>query len=418
MRGKILIFLTLNFLLFSIGCERKIKNPTSPDEDFFIPPTPKEIVLKVGDQRIELSWTISDTSGIAGYRIYRGDSSDDTPALYDSTLNTQYSDRSVNNGQEYFYQISAMDEDGFEGYKSRVVSARPNLYGIIINENRKLTNSLNVSLRLIAPTSTSHMMLGNDSLFTNSAWENFSPNRSWVLEAGDGEKAVYVKYKDGGGNETSDFYQDKIILDTQAQILSLTENTQGEIKNPGDIIHFRLESAEIFGQATIDLGNLTSIKLYDDGGNGDQSPQDGIYELDYLIPLNTEMENALVVGHFRDEAGNQAPSFTAPGKVTIESPPDEPPEPVLVSVSQTDSTTLRISWSQNHDPDFDFYQIFRVDTTQGITDTLSIAIISQQTTTSYNDSYLQVGAKYCYYIQVHDTEGLVSDPSNTVCWTL
>jgi len=311
-----------------------------------------------------------------------------------------------------------MDRDGFEGYKSRVVSARPNLYGIIINENRKLTNSLNVSLRLIAPTSTSYMMLGNDSLFTSSSWENFSPSRSWVLEAGDGEKVVYVKYKDFEGNESSNFYQDRIILDTQAQILSLTENTQGEIKSPGDIIHFRLESGEIFGQATIDLGSLTSIKLFDDGGNGDQAPQDGVYELDYLIPLNTEMENALVVGYFRDEAGNQAPSFTAPGKVTIESPPDEPPEPVLVSVSQTDSTTLRISWSQNHDPDFDFYQIFRVDTTQGITDTLSIAIISQQTTTSYNDSYLKVGTKYCYYIQVHDTEGLVSDPSNTVCWAL
>ena len=511
MRGKIEILLLLPFLISISGCEREIKSPTSPDEDFFIPPTPKEIVLKVGDQRIDLFWEVDDTSKIGGYKIYRADSSGATPSLYDSTLVAQYADRSVKNGQEYFYQISALDKKGFEGYKSQIVSARPNLYGIIINENRKLTNSLNVSLRLIAPTFTSYMLLGNDSVFSNSSWENFSTTRNWVLETGDGEKIVYVKYKDQDGNESFNFYQDKIILDIQAQILSLTEDTQGEPKSPGEVIHFRLESGETSGDAKLDLGSSTNIKLYDDGTNGDQIPEDGVYELDYLIPINSEMEEALVTGHFKDEAGNQAPAFTAPGKVTIQAPPsavllfppssptqstltvywtqnqdndfysyrvyrgktnlvdndsllvntilsrtvtnytdtglssgttyyykvyvydrsglfsgsnvekgttleNKPPAKVTVSLSAVDSTTLRVSWSQNHDHDFDFYQVFRVDTSQGVTDTISIAIVSQQSTTSYNDSQLKVGAKYCYYVVVYDQEGLVSDPSDLVCW--
>lgn len=509
MRGKITLLFFLTFLLL-IGCERKIDSPTSPDENFFIPPTPKEVILKVGDRRIDLSWSIDDTTGVGGYKIYRADSSGVSPTLYDSTLINQYADRSVSNGREYFYQLSAVDKKGFEGYRSRIVSARPNLYGIIINENRKLTNSLNVTLRLIAPAFTSYMLLGNDSLFSGSSWENFSSTRSWVLESGDGEKTVYVKYKDQDGNETSSFYQDKIILDTKAQILDLTEDTQGEIKTPGDVIHFRLESGEIFGNATVDLGSLTNIKLYDDGSNGDQTPQNGIYELDYTIPLSTEMENALLIGHFRDEADNQAPSFTAPVKVTIQSPPspvilfspssatqstltlywtqnqdndfysyriyrgrtgfvdkdsllvstiltrtvtnhtdtglssgtiyyyrvyvydksglysasnvdsgttleNNPPEKVTLSVSQTDSTSLRLSWTQNRDNDFSYYQIFREDTTQGITDTTSIAVISQQSTTSYTDSHLKPGVRYCYYILVYDLEGLESDPSNLVC---
>ncbi|MDH4222836.1 MAG: fibronectin type III domain-containing protein [candidate division Zixibacteria bacterium] len=505
MRGKVLILIFLPILLLS-GCERKIKSPTSPDKDFSVPPTPRNIEVKVGDQRIVLSWDISDTTEIEKYKIYRADTSGVTPSLYDSTVNTQYTDRSVKNGREYFYQISAMDRNGFEGYKSSIVSARSNLYGIIINENRNLTNSLNVTLRLIAPVSTIYMMIGNDSLFSNSTWENFLVTRNWVLEAGDGEKKVYVRYKDQDGNETSDFYQDKIILDTQAQIFSLTEDTEGEIKSPGDVIHFRLEGRELFSQATVDLGILTNIRLYDDGGNGDQTSEDGIYELDYLVPLNNEMEQAIVVGHFKDEAGNQAPSFTAPGKVTIQIPPipvflfpisslsqssltlywtqsqdndfysyriyrastdlvdnesllvsvittrsitnysdtglksgidyfysvytydksglyngsnvekgttleNKSPEPVNVSLSQVDSTTLRISWSQNRDDDFDFYQVFRIET-----DTNSIAIISQQSTTNYNDSQLKPGIEYCYYILVHDREGLVSDPSPAVCW--
>jgi fibronectin type 3 domain-containing protein len=511
MRGKFAILLLLTFLISISGCERKIKSPTSPEEDFFIPSTPKEIVLKVGDQRIDLCWQIDDTSKIGGYKIYRSDSSGVTPSLYDSTSVAQYTDRSVKNNQEYFYQISALDKKGFEGYKSKIVSARPNLYSIIINENRELTNSLNVSLRLIAPDFTSYMLLGNDSVFSNSSWEDFSTARNWVLESGDGEKAVYVKYKDQDGNESVSFYQDKIILDTQARILSLTEDTQGEPKSPGEIIHFRLESGETSGEAKVDLGSSTNIKLYDDGTNGDQISADGVYELDYLIPLNSEMEDALVTGHFKDKAGNQAPEFIAPGKVTIQSPPSAvllfppsastqstltlywtrnqdndfysyrvyrgktnlvnsdsllvttvlsntttsftdtglssgttyyykvyvydqsglcsgsnvengttlenmPPAKVTVSLSAVDSTTLKVSWSQNHDHDFDFYQIFRVDTTLGVLDTFSVSIVSQQSTTTYDDSQLKAGIKYCYYITVHDKEGLVSDPSDLVCW--
>lgn len=504
MRGKIIILLFLSFLLLN-GCERKIDSPTSPDEDFFIPPTPRDIELKVGDQRIDLSWSVEDTTGIGGYKIYRADSSGVVPTLYDSVSINQYSDRSVRNGREYFYQLSSVDKKGFEGYKSRVVSARPNLYGIIINDNRKLTNSLNVTLKLIAPSSTGYMMLANDSLFSNSSWENFSSTRSWILEAGDGDKTVYVKYRDQNGNETSSFFQDKIILDTKAQILELTEDTQGEIKTPGEVIHFRLESGEAYGEAKVDLGSITGIMLDETGS--------GIYELDYIIPQGTEMENALVVGHFEDEAGNQAPSFTATEKVTIQSPPSSvvlfpissatqstltlywtqsqdddfyayrvyrgstdlvnndslmvnttttrsstsytdtslssattyyyrvyvydmsglysasnvdsgttlenyPPEKVTLSLSQADTISLRLSWSQNRDNDFGYYQIFRVDTTGGITDTTSISIISQQSTTTFTDSQLKPGAKYCYYILVRDLEGLVSDPSNLVCRVL
>jgi fibronectin type 3 domain-containing protein len=511
MRGKISFIILFSFLIFS-GCERKIKSPTSPNENFFVPPTPKEVVLKVGDQSIDISWKVDDTSGIGGYRIYRADSSRIAPTLYDSSTTKEYTDRSVKNGQEYYYQISSLDKKGFEGYKSRIVSARSNLYGIIINDNRRLTNSLNVALKMVAPVTTTYMLIGNDSLFSNSSWESFLSSRTWVLEPGDGEKIVYVKFKDQDGNESFSFYQDEINLDTQARISSLTEDTQGQPKSPGETIHFRMVCVETNGEASVDLGSITGIKLFDDGNNGDQAAQDGVYELDYLIPLNTEMEDALVIGHFKDEAGNQAPSFTAPGKVTIQSPPsavvlfppsaatqsaltlywtqnqdndfysyriyrgktssvnndsllvntilsrtstsytdtglssnttyyykvyvydrsglfsgsnvesgttleNKPPAKVTVSVSSVDSTSLRVSWSQNRDFDFNFYQVFRVDTAGGNTDTNRIATINQQSTTSHTDSNLKVGAKYCYYILVHDLEGLVSDPSDLVCWT-
>ncbi len=510
MRGKILFIILLSFLFLN-SCERKIKSPTSPNENFSIPPTPKEVVLKVGDQSLDLSWKVDDDSGIGGYRIYRADSTGISPTLYDSSIARQYTDRSVKNGQAYFYQVSSFDKKGFEGYKSRIVSARSNLYGLIINDNRRVTSSLNVTLKMVAPLTTTYMLIGNDSLFSNSNWENYLISRAWVLSAGDGEKTVYAKFKDQDGNESFSFFQDQIDLDTQARISNLTENTQGQPKSPGQIIHFRMDTGETNGEASVDLGTVTGLKLFDNGTNGDQTAQNGIYELDYLIPLNTEMEDALVTGHFKDEVGNQAPSFTAPGKVTIQSPPEavvffppsaatqsaltlywtqsqdndfysyriyrgktssvnndsllvntilsrtsttytdtglssnttyyyrvyvydrsglngasnvqsgttlqnKPPTEVVVSLSSVDSTSLRVSWSQNRDFDFNFYQVFRVDTVAGNTDTVSVAIVSQQETTTYTDSHLKVGARYCYYVLVHDLLGLVSDPSNLVCW--
>jgi fibronectin type 3 domain-containing protein len=113
-----------------------------------------------------------------------------------------------------------------------------------------------------------------------------------------------------------------------------------------------------------------------------------------------------------DQSGLSSGSNVESG-TTLE---NKPPAKVTVSLSGVDSTTLRVSWSQNHDDDFDFYQVFREDTSQGVTDTNSIAIVSQQSTTSYNDSQLKIGAKYCYYVVVYDQEGLVSDPSDLVCW--
>ncbi len=145
---------------------------------------------------------------------------------------------------------------------------------------------------MVAPVTTTYMLIGNDSLFSNSSWESFVLSRTWILEPGDGSKTVYVKFKDQDGNESFSFYQDEIILDTQARISSLTEDTQGQPKSPGETIHFRMVGGETNGEASVDLGTITGIKLFDDGTNGDQTAQDGVYEMDYLIPLNTEMEDA------------------------------------------------------------------------------------------------------------------------------
>lgn len=97
---------------------------------------------------------------------------------------------------------------------------------IQINSNQAYTNSLSVTLRLSARdnpggSGLSQMQFSND----NSSWstpEAYAATRTWSLALGDGQKAVYVKYKDGAGN-WSLAYSDTIILDTIVpQIISVT----------------------------------------------------------------------------------------------------------------------------------------------------------------------------------------------------
>jgi fibronectin type 3 domain-containing protein len=405
---KITIILALLICINLLGCSRKIKNPVSDYREIEVPPTPQNIIVLVGDGKVELNWEVSDSSKVESFKIYRSDTSSITPFLIDSCFGFSYVSRGLKNGKEYFYQVSAVDLNGFEGYKSEIVRATPNLFSVVINSGQKVTSSRDVTLSLAAPSGTSYTMFGNDSLFSGAYWERYNLSKNWRLESGDGEKWVYVKFKDRDGNVCIDFYQSSIILDTQAHIVSVSENTGGLVKTTGQTIHFRLNSGEANGQARVDLGSISNIILYNNGQFGDTVANDSIYELDYVIPPGVEMENATVTGHFTDEAGNIAPTATAPGKVTIRIPPD--PVVLLKPSGQTQSS-LTLYWSQSASNDFRYYQLYRAKTSSVDTNSTSVTIISSRTTTTYADTNLQDTTTYYYRIYVYDNTGL-STPSN------
>ncbi|MCK9614271.1 MAG: Ig-like domain-containing protein [Candidatus Omnitrophica bacterium] len=95
---------------------------------------------------------------------------------------------------------------------------------IKINNEAQYVNSTAVTLTLSASDNTggsglSQMQFSND----NSTWpaaENYAATKSWTLATGDGQKTVYVKYKDNAGN-WSQSYSDTIILDTTVPTISV-----------------------------------------------------------------------------------------------------------------------------------------------------------------------------------------------------
>ena len=67
------------------------------------------------------------------------------------------------------------------------------------------------------------MAYGDSANPTN--WETCVASKSWTLPTGDGTKTVYMRFRDGGGNTTSDT-TDTISLDTTGPTLSFTENVE------------------------------------------------------------------------------------------------------------------------------------------------------------------------------------------------
>jgi hypothetical protein len=99
-------------------------------KDIFPPVAPQGLVAAIqpgatpGSLLVELSWSINVEPDLAGYRVYRsqdetGKGSLLTPSLLPSPA---YRDTSVESGQHYWYNVTAVDQAGNESTRSQPVS--------------------------------------------------------------------------------------------------------------------------------------------------------------------------------------------------------------------------------------------------------------------------------------------------------
>jgi len=87
------------------------------------PGAPSGLMATASDGRIDLSWTAPTDNGgkdITGYKLYRGTSATSLGYLA-TTTGTTFSDRTITNGVQYYYQVSALNPA--EGDRSSTVSA-------------------------------------------------------------------------------------------------------------------------------------------------------------------------------------------------------------------------------------------------------------------------------------------------------
>jgi len=111
-----------------------------------------------------------------------------------------------------------------------------------------------------------------------------------------------------------------------------------------------------------------------------------------------------------NQAGRSAASAVDSARTLV----NADPVPVVLA-GNSDSTGARLTWSENGDPDFAMYRLYRASDTTRATDTTSqlVAIFNSRSTTSFDDAVLLSYPALAYRIYVFDRQGKAT-PSNKV----
>ena len=91
-----------------------------------LPELPTNIVVDVAPRKSKLSWTLSSSNNVTGYKIFKGTSPNPTTLLTTVSNSTvSYTDTGLTNGTTYFYSIKSVDSNELESISSPDLSSTP-----------------------------------------------------------------------------------------------------------------------------------------------------------------------------------------------------------------------------------------------------------------------------------------------------
>ena len=359
---------------------------------------PRGLSARAGDATITLGWRAVEGAG--AYRVYRSVDTSDRFERLAETADTAYVDTDVQNGRIYFYAVSAMSAERFEGKRSVEIVAAPAVYAVAINGGDASTRSTSVVLTFTAPETTRNVMIGTTASLAGEVWGHYVGTRVWSLEGPDGVKQVFVRFRDQS-DAVSPVVSAAITLDTYAMIEGVAMSPAPYRYSPGATVHFmmQVEGDERGGEASVLFEDFSGqVDLHDDGRGGDASADDGVYEADFRLPVSIRGTDLIVAGDFTDHAGNAASQFECPDKISVTDPPD----PVqLIGAADSSRTSITIRWTASQDAHFQSYRIYRnTSAVVGETPAQFVRELFNIDQTSYPDGSLKEGVRYYYRIFV------------------
>ena len=104
--------------------ESELSKPvTITARDEFAPKPPAGVTIVAGANSVELAWERNTAPDLGIYRVYRADGAGEFKVLADAVDALAYSDRQVDSGKTYRYQVTAVDRSGNESEPSAIVEA-------------------------------------------------------------------------------------------------------------------------------------------------------------------------------------------------------------------------------------------------------------------------------------------------------
>jgi fibronectin type 3 domain-containing protein len=96
---------------------------TAVAADVFPPASPTGLIAVAGVSTVELAWDRNPEPDLGSYRVYRRAGNEQFTVLADAVEGVAYTDRQVQAGITYSYQITALDKSGNESRPSADASA-------------------------------------------------------------------------------------------------------------------------------------------------------------------------------------------------------------------------------------------------------------------------------------------------------
>ena len=345
---------------------------------------PINLEAVIDDASVTLSWELTDSGNVARFRIYVADDEHGGYILRDST--SSYSVRLDNLllNQQHYFRATTVTTTGLESSPSETVSATAVHLSISINNDSEYTRQRDVQVQIHTGVAASYVELSEQADFSDAVWESFGSTKSFELSEDDGVKTVYVRMQYADGSETGASLSDDIMLDTYAEIISVTYWPQSDTLEVGETTTFKVDAGETGGEASVSFESVRDFQLYDDGADGDVIADDGVYSGIYTVPHGVNALDAIVTGSFTDAAGNRAEDLVSESLLNINMPPI--PVTLAADVNETANTVL-FSWSISNESDFDSYRLYR-DASSGTVDTDDelVTIITTAATAQYETS--------------------------------
>ena len=364
------LLLLLAVTIVAAGCDREIER--DPVRSVPSPlPVPTAIQVMVNQLTLELDWTVSDSAGISRYRIYVADTLPQDFRVHDSTTNTSAQLTGLGQNRLYYFYIASVAPGGLESDRSQIFSATIGYTSLVINNGAQFTQTRDVIIQVNSSAPASQVILSEDSTFADANYIPWAPERSFTLTPGDAAKLIYGRLIFTDGSQSGQLLEDGITLDSQADIDSVFYQPRGTVFQVGDTITFGLTTGELFGRAQVSFTGVSRVDLFDNGTMGDNLSNDGIYHGIWVVPVNTNLFQDMVIGDFTDAAGNTALTVTSNDLLNANTPPLAVD---LNLIPPTDSA--RFQWNQSFEPDFDSYRIYSSTTPTVDTNSTLLAIIS------------------------------------------
>jgi hypothetical protein len=262
-----------------------VQNLRSSSHAFQIVDKRKRTITASGPETVSNESTVSvgweppatDVESIAGYYGLFTDDADITFSKFNTNQQTPIRTRKVSSRDlegddvSYYFHVAAVDIQGRIGSTSTIafrIDTVPPTNVSVIAPN--VSKQRNIQLELGAG-GASEMYISSESYLEGGTWEKLSQKREWQLTPGNGEKPVYVRFRDRAGNVSQTMSSTIFTQELPKYTIQLTAGNYGSISPSGTMIkekgedlsvtiipekNYRIERMTLDGKSMSD--NLTS----------------------------------------------------------------------------------------------------------------------------------------------------------------